>query len=381
MTVRPNQNTTPGDTHAKSGAPPSPRTTEAASATARPVMLRDEGDILDMRARAGGPRRHPMRGFDPDYVDIVDYIVRITHRIWEEKAVGLIYDTYGHNIAFWTTDGLTKGREAIVQNTLRAHAANPTAKIYVDEVVWSGNEDDGFHTSMRYVSLCRNTGHSALGPPTNRAFISRGIANCLVKENRIIEEWTVRDGLSVVRQLGFDPYEAAMRAARAMPPRNGADERIVGQYVPEPYPARSGAGFDVDDFLRHSVHEIWNRRMLDKVNDFYAPGFRCHATSAKELHGYGDYKVHLLALLGAFPDAQIVVDHLYGNDLGGGEYRTAMRWTLLGTHTGPGIYGPPSGKQVRLMGITQHHIAGGKIVEEWSVYDEFALLKQVAPVD
>ena len=29
-----------------------------------------------------------MTGFDPDYVDVVDYIVRITHRIWEGKDVG-----------------------------------------------------------------------------------------------------------------------------------------------------------------------------------------------------------------------------------------------------------------------------------------------------
>ncbi len=37
-----------------------------------------------------------MRGFEEQYVDIIDYIVRITHRIWEEKHIGYIYDTYKH---------------------------------------------------------------------------------------------------------------------------------------------------------------------------------------------------------------------------------------------------------------------------------------------
>ncbi len=357
------------------------------SRPALPIMLRDKGDILDMRAEAGGPARHSMRGFDPDYVDIVDYIVRITHRIWEEKAVGLIYETYGHNVAVWTSEGLTKGREAIVANTLRALSAYPNVRIYVDEVVWSGNDEDGFHTSMLATSIRYNTGYSPYGPPTGRPVMRRGIANCFVKNNRIIEEWIVHDELAVIRQLGFDPFAAAARMAQADAARGrqlvipGEDERIVGQYVPEPYPLAQGTGFDIEDFVRRSTHEIWNRRMLNTINDYYAPNLRCHASSAKELHGIGDYKVHILNLLGAFPDAFISVDHLYWNDLGGGNYRTAMRWTLLGTHGGPGIYGPPTGKHVRLMGITQHRVEGGKIVEEWSVYDEFALLKQLAPVD
>src|SRR5262245_64647602 len=41
-----------------------------------------------------GPRRQSMRGFEDTYVDIVDYIVRITHRIWEDQDIGYIYDTY-----------------------------------------------------------------------------------------------------------------------------------------------------------------------------------------------------------------------------------------------------------------------------------------------
>jgi hypothetical protein len=54
-------------------------------------------DNRDIARYTAGERRMPMRGFDPQYTDIVDYIIRITHRIWEEKAVGYIYETYQHN--------------------------------------------------------------------------------------------------------------------------------------------------------------------------------------------------------------------------------------------------------------------------------------------
>ena len=50
-----------------------------------------------------GPRRQSMRGFEDTYVDIVDYIVRITHRIWEDQDVGYIYDTYAPAAASTTT--------------------------------------------------------------------------------------------------------------------------------------------------------------------------------------------------------------------------------------------------------------------------------------
>jgi len=375
--------TVPGNTTTTTTA----ATVATGSTVGHGILLREKGDILNMIVDAGGPPRQPMHGFDPDYVDVVDYIVRITHRIWEEKAVGLIYDTYGHNISMWSTDGLTKGRETVVANTLRSLAAYPDVRIYVEEVVWSGNEKDGYHTSMLATSVRRNTGYSAYGPPTGRTVVRRGIANCLVRENRIIEEWLVHDELAVVRQMGYDPYEQAARIAHAEAAaghgggRVGEVERIAGQTVPLPYPPPTHDGFDPEDLVRRGMHEIWNRRMLDQVNAYYAADVLCHASSAKELYGVGDLKVHILNLLGAFPDALMTVDHFYGMDDGQGGYRTAVRWTLIGTHMGPGIYGTPTGRQVRLMGISQHRIVRGVIVEEWMVYDEFALLKQLVPVD
>ena len=66
-------------------------------------------------APAIGPvtgRRQSLRGFDPEYADIVDYILRSTQRIWEEKNVGLVYTHYLHNSAVHTPYGTTYGRDA-----------------------------------------------------------------------------------------------------------------------------------------------------------------------------------------------------------------------------------------------------------------------------
>jgi hypothetical protein len=101
-------------------------------------------DITTMMRAAGQGQRQPMRGFDPDYVDIVDYIVRCTHKIWEEGGVGLLYTHYSHNPQVHTAYGITYGREEMIANTINYLAAFPDRKAYADDVIWSGNEDDGF---------------------------------------------------------------------------------------------------------------------------------------------------------------------------------------------------------------------------------------------
>ena len=41
-----------------------------------------------------------------------------------------------------------------------------------------------------------------------------------------------------------------------------------------------------------------------------------------------------------------------------------------------------AGKRIRLLGITHHLLRGGRFVQEWTAFDEFALLKQLyAPTD
>ncbi len=57
------------------------------------VEKRDYTDLPD----AGSRHAQGMDGFEPIYTDIVDYIIRCTHRIWDEKNIGLIYTHYTHN--------------------------------------------------------------------------------------------------------------------------------------------------------------------------------------------------------------------------------------------------------------------------------------------
>lgn len=334
----------------------------------------------------GPEKRQSMQGFADDYVDIVDYIVRSTHKIWEERGIGRIYEHYRHNAIIHTSDGLTYGRDKVIADSIKTMAAFADIRLYADEVIWSGNDQAGFHSSHRIAWVGHNTGYSIYGPPTGRKVVRRGIAHCFVKENRVVEEWICRDELALIRQLGFNEIElakkvAAQEAARGLkapkPVNQGELERLRGQLPPETYPAKEGDAFDPEDFVRRSFHEIWNWRLLNKVADYYASNYLCWTSPNRKLYGLGDFKAYVLAMLAAFPDAVLNVDHVcwLGNEQDG--YRVATRWTLQGTHDGPGVYGEPTGKRIYLLGITHHEIKGGKFVQEFTSFDEFAILKQI----
>ncbi|MBL8096186.1 MAG: ester cyclase [Anaerolineales bacterium] len=346
------------------------------------VTLVKSTDIAKLM-NPGPERLQSLEGFDPEYTDIVNYIVRCTHKIWEEMGIGLIYTHYLHNVKMHVGDGWFLGRDQVVADTIQTLSAFNDRRAYAESVVWTGNDQDGFYTNHIALSLQHNTGHSVYGPPTGRKVMRFAQCICFVKANFICEEWLLMDDIGVIRQLGLDLDATVALFARrgaARPLQNYGDlERMLGQYAPEPLPAKTIPvdGFDVDDFLRRNLHEIWNRRMFNVIRDVYHENVEFHGPAQRELYGRGDYTAFVLSLMAAFPDARFSIDQLYwqGDEQTG--YRTSMRWSLVGTHEGYGIYGEPTGIRFRIWGLTQHVIKDGRIVEEWTLFNEFSLLKRL----
>ncbi len=350
---------------------------------AKPITDAYQQDISKL-LNPGTEKRQSMRGFDDDYVDIVDYIVRCTHKIWEEHAIGLIYTHYTHNAIVHTAYGSTHGVEHVVMTTLQSQATSANALTFADDVIWSGNDEEGFYSSHRWTTIGRNTGHSAYGPPTGRRVMGHGCAECFVRENRIIEEWLVRDTVGALRDLGLDPKQVVAELVKQggyewlKSEGRGDIERLRGQLPPPVMPPKKSDGFDVEDFVRRSYHEIWNWRLLNKVDAYYARNHLCHMTGQRELYGRAALGHFITSMLAMFPDGAMDIDHFawLGNDQDG--YRVATRWTFQGTHEGHGVYGAPTGKRAQIMGASHHHIKDGKFVQEWTLFGEVALMLQLA---
>jgi predicted ester cyclase len=347
------------------------------------ISLAAKGGADWLLFRPDGERQQSMRGFEDEYIDIVDFIMRITHRIWEEKQVGYIYDTYRHNARVMADSGLVNGREAVVAGTVQTINAFPDFRGYADDIIWAGDDEVGFYTSHRAYVTGHNTGHSQFGPPTGRKVEYWLIANCVSLENEIYEEWVLYNTGSLLKQLGFDLREMArvLGNQRGMDPlsdgRSGEPERLQGQGKPVRLPRPDLASFSVEAFIHYYYHTIWNWRLLGNVNEAYARGLRFHGPTDREYYGLGEYKSFILSIMSVFPDLAFHVDEIYwmGNDEEG--YSTSARWSLVGTHRGHGIYGPPTGRRIYMWGITQHRIRDGKIQEEWMMFNEFDVMQQI----
>jgi predicted ester cyclase len=349
------------------------------------ISLRDavRGGTDRMLTAPAVERRHPMKGFEDQYVDIVDYIVRITHRIWEEKDIGYIYDTYRHNSRVQDDAGLQYGRDKIVADTVHTINAFPDIRLYADEIIWAGNEDTGFFTSHRTVITGTNTGYSRFGPPTGKRISLWCIANCLAEANEIHEEWVIYNQSAMLQQMGYDLFEKArefgdMRVREGGPRVQPAEgTRLQGQGKPRHLMLPETPGFDVEGELRRSHHYAWNWRNMAALDRVYDPRVAFHGPTDRELRGLSAYKSFILSLIAMFPDIAAQVEEVYwmGNEDEG--YLASLRWSAVGTHRGFGVYGQPTGRQCRIWGINQYRIQGGRIREEWMMFNEFDLLQQI----
>jgi hypothetical protein len=344
------------------------------------ITLQNKVDIQHMQTEPQ-KRKHSMEGFDPKFTDFVDYIIGVTHEIWEEKAIGKLYEYYANTVQIHTSGKTIYGREAVIAGTIATLAAYPDRRLYGDEVIWGGNDIEGFYSSHRITHAGTNRGWSLYGPATNNKVEYRAIADCFCKRNMVVEEWLIRDELSLIHQLGLNPVVTAKEIAKKDADNGlslkiaGDVERGLGQLPPEIIePTKT---FEPENFVRRVIHEVWNWRLINKVREYFSETVVLESASMRNINGQNDYQAYVLSLLAPFPNMRMTVEHFcYVGDEQNG-YRTATRWRMRGTHTGFGIYGEPSGQPIEIIGVSHHLVKDGKVQREWTLFDEFELLKQI----
>ena len=333
------------------------------------------------------PRAHSMEGFDDCYTSIVDYIIRCTHKIWDERDIGLIYTHYTHNCTLYGTVRTIYDRETVMYDTIQRLVSFPERRGRATQVLWNGDDKEGFYTSHLVTGSGTHTQHGHFGPPTGRNFVSRTIADCMIYRNKIYREWVVADQMAIVKQLGLDPNVFAERAAKALFDQDllsidiGEHGRMLGQNPPE-------AKADLADMANNDreretlewLHEMFNHRMFGSIKSVYAPNCQYHGPKMAEMYGPAAVLHQHLGLIGSIPDAVYKPQHVCSNDCDEGGYKVAVRWVMEGHHLGYGILselGPPTGQRVQILGMTHYHYKNGRIVDEWNVYDELSILMQV----
>lgn len=330
-----------------------------------------------------GPRQS-MRGFEETYKNIIDYIVRITYRIWEDREVEYILDTYSDRSLVFDDYGLQHGSRKIVADTHHTTGAFSNIRLIADEIVWAGDDEVGYHTSHRTLIRGTNDGDSKYGPATGRDVDVLVIANCVAKDNVIFLEHVLYNNSSLLQQLGLDIDRMASDMASNPPagwPRDASVWAALQNSARPQQPLHVSQpieGFDVDRFSRDLLQRLWNQKDLEALAQGYSRKFAFQGATGRQFNGREDYAAMLKGMFAAFPDLELQVDEVYwmGNDADG--YLSSERWSVTATHLGAGRYGPPTGCPVQIWGITQHRIVDGRITHEWMLFNELDLMMQIA---
>lgn len=344
----------------------------------QPITMVSVTDIDTMMHPIGG-RRMDMPGFDAEFVDFPHYIIRITERIWHDREVELCLKWYAPDCIIHTLAGPISGAQTVVDNTWATLRAFPDRRLDGDNVVWSAEGEGAFLSSHLITSKMTNLGETDFGPATGRKVLVRTVADCLCRENRVVEEWLVRDNLALVTQLGFDPTAVASRQADA---DKAAGTSLITRLAPywsavldlPDVPAKTPAAQIAADLLKarwSHVDETLARQLSDFRLNAWVPG-------GQFLYGPDQMWEWQDCIRSAIPGARLRIEHIAEVPYLGDARDVAVRWSMSGHHHGAGRYGTATGVPLHILAVSHFRIINGRVREEVTVWDDIAVMRQVA---
>jgi hypothetical protein len=336
------------------------------------IRQREMADLLK-----GPPTRtQPMAGYDAQYGDIVDYIVRITEEIWRDRSIGRIYETYDASCTIYGASYIVRSVEEVVAATLASLNQYPDGVTDHVSITWRGDEEAGFYTSHLGYSKGTNLGPSDLGPATGKQVMSYFVADCISTNNRIHTEWLIHDSGAVLYYLGLDMHETAQKIALQPLAQNYVVSPLTRLNGQAPRQTYQGSNETPNGWALHHFDEVWNARRLEHVPFHFAADAVAHWPGCKEAKGPREISDLIISFLTSLPDAMTRVEYVSWSEETDGVI-LAVRWLTEGTTKRGGMLGDvPEGKTIMVRGCSHFRFGGGHVVEEWTVFDELDALVQ-----
>jgi predicted ester cyclase len=125
---------------------------------------------------------------------------------------------------------------------------------------------------------------------------------------------------------------------------------------------------DQKALVRRFFEEVWNSQKLNVIDEIFASTVVVNGQPVTR----DAIKQLVAARRASFPDIRVTV-----NDQVAEGDKVSTRRTWEATHQGPYRGIAPTGKRVKWTQISIVRFAGGKIVEDWVVGDEFGILQQL----
>lgn len=122
---------------------------------------------------------------------------------------------------------------------------------------------------------------------------------------------------------------------------------------------------------RRYVEAVLNGGELDLIDELVADDHVNHSPLGHHC-GLESIRRDVRVYRTAFPDLRFAIEELIAE----GD-RVVRRFSATGTHRGPFLGRPPSGRFVAITGVAINRLAGGKLAETWLAFDLLDLLRQL----
>ena len=123
--------------------------------------------------------------------------------------------------------------------------------------------------------------------------------------------------------------------------------------------------------VRRFLMDVVNGGCMHLLTGMVAPDYVGHDPRGDH-YGPEGLRIVVADYRSAVPDLSVTVEDLVaqGN-------KVVYRFLLRGTHTGPFLGLPPTGRPVSAGGVAIERLAGGKLAESWVYLDALNLLRQL----
>jgi len=120
--------------------------------------------------------------------------------------------------------------------------------------------------------------------------------------------------------------------------------------------------------------EVFNAGNLALIDELFAPNFVDHDPS-NPLPGLEGVRQLVSMYRGAFPDLHLTIE----DEITEGD-KVVTRFTGRGTHKGPLMGIPPTGKRVTITAIDILRFEHGRIAEHWGNQDLLGMMRQLGVI-
>jgi steroid delta-isomerase-like uncharacterized protein/4-oxalocrotonate tautomerase family enzyme len=278
------------------------------------------------------------------------YWQRWFDELWNKKNYDIVYEYVHPDFTAHGAGGqeIKMGPEGPKDMVKAWHAAMPDGRMTIDDVITEGDL-----STIRMTWRGTHTGTFYGVPPSGKMIEVTSIGIDRVVDGKITEGWGELNMLGMMQQMGAIPGPQAAEPESPEQARIKRNRAVIDRFYDAVNTKRREVFYEIvhPDFVNHggaSGDLVGPQALIDSLNPFYA----------------------------AMPDWHVSEDYVVAQ----GD-RVASRGTITGTHTGPFMGVPPTGKKLSWTGIIIYRLdEDGKIVERWQDFDALGMLTQMGVI-